>query len=63
MGKIRPGRRRQFEVIEVDKPTPDDLGPNDVLVDIKRAMVCNTDKEMASTAGQAASTSVIGYRC
>jgi threonine dehydrogenase-like Zn-dependent dehydrogenase len=51
MGKIRPGRRRQFEVIEVDKPTPDDLGPNDVLVDIKRAMVCNTDKEMASTAG------------
>ncbi|MCK4414326.1 MAG: alcohol dehydrogenase catalytic domain-containing protein [Candidatus Eisenbacteria sp.] len=56
MQPIAPGERRPVEVIKVDRPTPDDLGPGDVLVRVKRVMVCRTDREIATTPGHGTPT-------
>ena len=48
MGSALESGRAPVKVIEVDRPTAEDLGPGDVLVEIRRAMFCLTDKEIGS---------------
>lgn len=51
MTDVQGGGRRPMRVVEVDRPEPDDLGPGDVLVRVRRAMFCLTDKELGSQPG------------
>ena len=61
MGQREHERRRQVRVVEVERPTEDDLGPGDVLVQIQRAMFCLTDKEIASQAGHGVPTEGVDH--